>query len=194
VRALLSGVTSGWIAAVVGLVGAVVGAGATLTANWLTARTQLMLASGNREQQRAEVRRGACAEYLTAADSFMDQARELVSRMESNTPAPELNTAHATYFAGWETLQRACSPVVIAGPAELGELAEAFKSQLGALGDECDSWYAAHKSGAARSRATKFSSVQHAAYEARAAFISAAQKHAHADPGPEIARSTRICG
>jgi hypothetical protein len=72
VRDLLSGVTSGWIAAVVALVGAVIGAGATLTANWLAARTQLKLAAGNREQQRAEVRRGACADYLTATDSFMD--------------------------------------------------------------------------------------------------------------------------
>jgi hypothetical protein len=183
VRDLLSGVTSGWIAAVVALAGAVIGAGATLTANWLAARTQLQLAAGNREQQRAEVRRGACADYLTAVDSFMDQARELVSRMENDAPAPERDAAHAAYFAGWEHLQRVCAPVVIAGPGELAEQAEALKSQLGAVGDVCDSWYAAHNNGPVRSQVSKLSEAQHAARQARAAFISAAQTHAHTDPG-----------
>jgi hypothetical protein len=159
------------------------GAGATLTANWIAARTQLKLASGNREQQSAEVRRSACAGYLTATGSFMDQARELVSRMQNGAPAPERDAAHAAYFAGWEKLQPACAPAVIAGPGDPGKRAEAPKSQLGALGDECDSWYAAHKNGPVRNRASKFSSVQHAAHEARAAFISAAQQYAHADPG-----------
>lgn len=182
-RALLSSVISIWITVLAGLAGTVAGAGATLTANWITARTQLKLASGNREQHRAEVRRGACAEYLTAADSFMDQARELVSRMENGAPEPERDAAHAAYQAGWENLQRTCAPVVIAGPGELGKRAETLKSQLGALGDECDSWYAAHKKGPTRNRTSKFKSVQNAAYEARDAFISAAQEHAHADPG-----------
>jgi len=170
-RDLLSGVTSGWIAAVVALAGAVIGAGATLTANWLATRTQLQLAAGNREQQRAEVRRGACADYLTAVDSFMDQARELVSRMENGAQAAERDAAHAAYFAGWEHLQRLCAPVVIAGSGELGERAEALKSQLGALGDECDRWYAAHKNGQVRSRVSKFSDAQHTAYEANAKFL-----------------------
>jgi hypothetical protein len=182
-RDLLSGVTSGWITAVVALAGAVIGAGATLTANWLAARTQLQLAAGNREQQKAEVRRGACADYLTAVDSFLDQARELVSRMDNGAPAGERGAAHAAYFAGWEHLQRVCAPVVIAGPGELGHRAEALKSQLGALGDECDRWYAADKNGQARSRVSKFSDAQHAAYQAREAFISAAQTHAFTEPG-----------
>src|SRR2546430_3987210 len=55
--------------------------------------------------------------------------------------------------------------------------------QLGALGDQCDSWNAACETGPTRSRASKFSSAQHAAHEARDVFISAAQKHAHPDPG-----------
>jgi hypothetical protein len=157
-RDLLSGVTSEWIAAVFGLVGAVIGASATLTANWIASRTesrtQLKLAADDREQRSAEVRRDASAKYLIVVDSFMDQARELVSRMESTAPGPECDTSHESYLAGWEDLQRRCAPVVIAGPSELGERAEALKSQLGALGDECDSWYAAHKNGLTRSRAT----------------------------------------
>jgi hypothetical protein len=178
-------VTSGWIA-VIGLAGTVVGAAATLAANWLTARvtarTQLIMASGDREQQKAEVRRGACAEYLTAVDSFLDQARELASRMENNAPEPERDAAHGAYAAGWENLQRTCAPVIIAGPGELAERAESLNSQLGAVGDECDSWYKAHKNGHARSRASKFKTARDAAYDARAAFISAAQQHAYANP------------
>lgn len=178
--------TSEWIAAIFGLAGAVIGAGATLTANWIASRTesrtQLKLAADHHVQRRAEVRRAACAEYLIAVDSFMDKARELVSRMESTAPGPECDAAHKSYFAGWEDLQRRCAPVVIAGPSELGERAEELKSQLGALGDECDSWYAAHKNGLTRSRATKFSNAQRVANQARAVFISAAQKHAHPDP------------
>jgi hypothetical protein len=178
-------VTSGWIA-VIGLAGAVVGAAATLAANWLTARvtarTQLTMASGDREQQKAEVRRGACAEYLTAVDSFLDQARELVSRMENNAPEPERDAAQGAYAAGWENLQRTCAPVIIAGPGELAERAESLNSQLGAVGDECDGWYNAHKNGHARSRASKFRTARDAAYDARAAFISAARQYAYANP------------
>lgn len=173
--------TPGWIAALVGLAGAVVGASATLTANWLTARTQLKLAVGNREQQRAEVRRGASAEYLTAVDCFMDEARELVSRMENGAPGPERDAAYAAYFAGWEHLKHVCAPVIIAGPSELGERAEALQSQLAVLGDECDNWYAAHKNGALRNRASAFSNAQHAVRETRAAFVSAAQQYAYTD-------------
>lgn len=179
---LISNVTSEWIAAAFGVVGAVVGAGATLTANWIATRTQLELAAHNREQQRAEVRRAACAEYLVAVDSFMDQARELVSRMENDAPRPQCDAAHASYFAGWEHLQRVRAPVVIAGPSELGDRTDALRHQLAALGDECDSWYTAHKNGSTRGRAAKFSTAQHAAHDARTAFVSVAQKNAY--PGP----------
>ena len=175
---------SEWITTVASLAGAVVGAGATLSANWFAARTQsrtqVTLAVGKREEQSADVRRAACAEYLTAVDSFMDQARELVSRMENGAPPTECKGAHDAYSAGWELLQRVCAPVVIAGPSELAEMAEALKSQLGDLGDECDGWYAAHENGSVRGRGSKVSNAQRAAEEARAAFVSVAQKHAYA--------------
>lgn len=163
--------------------GAAVGAGATLTGNWITSRAQVKLAVENREQQRAEVRRAACAEYLVAVDSFMDQARELVARLESSAPESELDSAYGTYSAGWEDLQRKCAPVVIAGPPELGEPAQELKGQLGALADVCDGWYTAQKNGPTRSRDGKFVSARDAAREVRAAFVSAAQKYAL--PGAE---------
>jgi hypothetical protein len=175
-------VASEWVAGVAGVVGAAVGASATLTGNWIATRAQLKLAVDDREQQRAEIRRGVCAEYLVAVDSFMDQARELVARLENDAPEPELDDACATYRAGWVDLQRRCAPVVIAGPAELGQQAERLEGQLGAVGDVCDSWYAARKKGPTRSRDGTFVRARDAARTERAAFVSAAQKHALRDP------------
>jgi hypothetical protein len=114
----------------------------------------------------------------------VDQARELVSQMEDNARDPEPDDAHAAYTGGWENLQRTCAPVVIAGPGELADRAESLKSLLGGMADECDSWYAARRNGSARSsRASKFSTAQQTAYDARAAFVSAARQHAYAAPG-----------
>jgi len=169
--------TSELIVGISGVIGAAVGAGATLIANWIAAHTQLKLAAGNREQQKAAVRRDACAALLVAVDSFMDQARELVSRLENDIPGPECNAAHATYFAGWEDLQRRCAPVLIAGPNELKERAEELKEQLAGLADECDDWYEAHKSGPTRSRDRTIVNLRQSARVARDAFILAAQRY-----------------
>jgi hypothetical protein len=172
-------VSSEWIAGIFGILGAVVGAGTTLTANWISTRTQIMLAARDREQRSADVRRAACAEYLIAADSFMDRARELVRRMEDNAPKAECETLYAAYFADWEQLQRARAPVVIAGPSELGKQAERLQSHLGALGDVCDGWYAAYQNGPVPSRISEFGNAQHGALQTRTVFISVAQKHAY---------------
>jgi hypothetical protein len=169
-------VDSEWAAGVFGIAGVAVGAGATLAANWITARTQVKLAVSDREQQIAESRRVACADYLVTVDSFLDQARDLVADLENSAPESQLDTAEASYRAGWEHLQRKCAPVVVAGPPGLGELAEGLKSKLGALADECDGWYAAHKSGSKRSRDAKVVDLQTAARSAKSAFVSAAQK------------------
>ena len=184
---LIVRVSSEWVGAVFGILGAVVGAGATLTANWISTRAQLMLADRDREQRSAEVRRAACAKYLVAADSFMDQARELAHRMQGKASEAECEAAHAPYFSGWEHLQRACAPVVIAGPSELGRRAEKLRSQLGTLGDLCDNWYTAYKNGPAPSRISEFGNVRREALQIRAEFISTAQKHAHPNStnGPE---------
>jgi hypothetical protein len=169
-------VSSDWIAAVFGILGTVVGAGATLIANWLSTRTQLVLAERDREDKKAEVRRIACAKYLIAADSFADHARELASRMDQKARAEDCEAAHKPYSAGWEKLQHACAPVVIAGPDKLGEQAELLKSKLGSVGDLCDSWYVAYQKGSTRSRISDYSEARLGAEDARKNFVSAAQK------------------
>jgi hypothetical protein len=182
-RALLIGVASEWIPAVAGLAGAAVGASATLATNWIANRTQVKLAVGNRAQQIADVRRAAFAEYLTAVDTFLDQARDLASRMDQRAPSTECEAAHVNYLVGWESLNRACAPTIIAGPAEVAELAEELQSQLGDLGDTCDSWYSAHQNSSVRSRLSVFGSARQSARDARDAFISAARKHAYPEAG-----------
>jgi len=178
---LILPVGSEWIAAIFGILGTVVGAGATLTANWISTRTQLVLANRDREQRSAEVRRAAYAEYLIAADSFMDQARELAHRMQNDASRAECEAVYGPYFASWEQLQRAYAPVVIAGPNELGKLAEKLQSRIGALGDLCDDWYSAYKNGPTPSRISEFGKARHEAMLSRAIFISVAQKYAHPD-------------
>lgn len=186
-----------WITAVASITGAVVGAGATLIANWISARsqsrtqmilaaeqarTQMMSAADEREKQDAEVRRVACAEYLIAADSFYDQARELVYRMENGAEPSELKEAHDDYSAGWKLLKRAVAPVVIAGPRDLGEQADALMAKLAELGKVCDDWYTARvRDPSVRGRGTKFWNARAAAEGARAEFVSAAQKRTRPD-------------
>jgi hypothetical protein len=144
------------------------------------------MADRDREQRSAEVRRTSCAEYLVAVDSFMDQARELAHRMHGDTPRAECQTAHETYFVGWEQLQRAYAPVVIAGPNELAKRAEDLQSQIGAVGDLCDGWYSAYKNGPTPNRITEFGKARHEALLSRSVFISIAQKHAYANSNKSV--------
>lgn len=159
-----------------------VGSGATLATNWITSRTQRELAANDREQRRAEVRRAAYADFLVAVESFKDQARELVYRIENDVPKPECDAAQATYFAGWQDLQRTYAPVRIAGPSELAKRAEGLQYRLAALADVCDSWYTAHQNGPTRSRDGRFVSARDAANEAIDTFITAAQNTVNYDP------------
>ena len=161
--------------------------GSKLATARVTARTQLTMACGDREQQKAEERRGVCDEYLTAVDSFWDQESELVERMEINEPEPEREAAHTAYVAGWENLQRTCAPVIIAGPSELADRAESLKSLLGAAGYDATSGTTRIRTGAHADRLSKYRTAREAAYNDRAAFISAAQQHAYANPGKPLA-------
>jgi hypothetical protein len=173
-----------WIVGLFGAVGTGIGSAATIAASWMATRTQRQLAVGDRGARRAEVRRAACAEYLTTVDSFMDGARELVSRMENNAPKPECARVHAAYLKSWEEFQRQRAPVVIAGPKGLGIKAEELHEHLGGLADVCDAWYEAYKAGPVRSRIGRFGDARLAASEAREEFITAAQDYAHYTYGP----------
>jgi hypothetical protein len=57
-------VSAEWIAAMAGILGAIAGAGGTLTANWISSRTQVKLSDCDRKQREAETRRDAYAKYL----------------------------------------------------------------------------------------------------------------------------------
>jgi hypothetical protein len=109
----------------------------------------------------------------------MDQARELVHKMDGNAPATECERWYATYYAGWEQLHSASAPVIIAGPGELGKQTERLQSYLGALGDVCDGWYAAYMNGQTPSRLSKYGDARDAASQTRTVFIATAQKYVH---------------
>ena len=187
-----------WITAIASIAGAVVGAGTTLIANLISShsqsrtqvmlaadqvRTQVMLAADERNKHIADVRRAACSEYLTAADSFYDQARELAARMHGGAEPAELKDAHDDYFEGWKLLQRVVAPVVIGGPPCLSEKADAFMLKLGDLANICDKWHDAHvRDPSTPSRGTKVENAQEASNKARDEFISVAQRNAFPDP------------
>lgn len=161
------------------MLGAGLGAGATVTASWTATRSQRDVVTASRDSHAAEVRRAAYADFLTIVDSFTDRARAVVAAMENFVPLPECEAAFRAYVAEWEELQRKCAPVIIAGPAGAGERAAALRGQLGAMADECDTWYKAHMQGPARPRSARFLEAHQTVGEYRAAFVAAAQAAAY---------------
>jgi len=127
----------------------------------------------------AEVRRAAYGDYLTAVYCFMDRSRELIAMIERDAGASECDNAHRAYLEEWDRLQGAYAPVIIAGPSEIEESAEALRSRLGFLADVCDGYYAAYVSGEKGARTEKFTSIQKAAKDARAKFSSAARDNVY---------------
>jgi hypothetical protein len=184
-------VASYWITAIASIAGAVVGASATLSANWLTARsqfrTQMMLAADEHEKQVADVRAAACSKYLTAADIFYEDVRKLVSRMEARVVPAELKDDHYAHSAGWKHLQRVIAPVVIAGPSDLARRADTHMSKLAELSQACDDWYLAYvRNPSTPGRGTKFWSLRVAADEARADFIVEARTNTYPEKKPAV--------
>ena len=150
-----------------------------MAAGWTATHGGRDVAGGDRDGRTAEIRRKAYAEYLTAADRFADRARAVVAAMENGVPLSECEGAFRAYEADWEDLQRTSAPVVIAGPADVGDRAAELRAQLGAMADECDRWYKAHMQAPTRMRAMRFWDAQQAVREVRGGFIAAAQAHAH---------------
>ncbi len=152
--------TSEWIFGVFTALGALLGAGATLTSGLIGNRTQRGLAAASRKAQIAEARREAYAAYLTAAMS-------------------ECSVAHRSYLGDWERRQPTYAPVLIAGPGQIEESAEVLRFCLGDLSDKCDRWYEAHRNGRKLPNAENVLDAQLAARDARLKFASAARDHVY---------------
>ena len=171
--------TSEWLSGAFTALGAVLGAGATLTAGLIGNRTQRGLAEASRKAQIVEVRREAYAEYLTAVYSFMDRARELIAKLEENADMSECDAARRAYLEDWGDLQPTYAPVLVAGPSQIEESAENLRFCLGDLADECDGWYTARKNGSKFRNAEKALNPQLAARRARSEFASAARDYVY---------------
>lgn len=158
-----------------GAVGALIGAGTTLTANMITARGQKRLAHDSRKERAADIRRDACAVYLTSVEGFLDRCRELVTALDEDSSGEARERAHEAYLAEWNDLLRSCAPVVIAGPSALGGKAMTLRQAIASLSDECDRWYASYAAGSTRARWAKYHEARSIVDEAHDAFIATAQ-------------------
>lgn len=139
--------TSAWLSGFFAAVGALIGAGATLSSGLITNRAQQRLAAETRTAQVADVRRAAYGDYLTAVYSFMDRSREVIAMIENDVSTTECHAAHRAYLEEWDHLQGAYAPVIIAGPSEIEGSAEALRSCLALLADQCDEFYKAYMNG-----------------------------------------------
>jgi hypothetical protein len=129
------------ISGVVGVVGVV----STAVTAWVGSRsefrTQAMLIADERSRRIEDIRRTGCAEFLTAAYAFADQARKLADRMKAHADPEDVKEVHDAYVAAWESLRLVAAPVYIAGPSLLKEAAWSLMNALGELGGTYDEWY-----------------------------------------------------
>ncbi|MBO0830834.1 MAG: hypothetical protein J2P28_00895 [Actinobacteria bacterium] len=156
------------------LVGTGLGSFATLTGTWMATRKRRLMG------ERGAARRQVYADYLGAADKFTERARVVVAAMENGAQLKDCEAVFRAYAADWETYQRTCAPVLIAGPAEVGSRASDLRGQLAAMADECDRLYKSYMDAPGRkTRAAKFPGTERAVQNARDKFIAAAQTHAY---------------
>jgi hypothetical protein len=183
-------VASDWVTGLFAVLGAGIGSAGTMAASWTALRARRDLVLDGPDDQMAVVRRQTYAEYLSAVDGFADRARAVVAAVENAAPLSECEAVFRAYSAEWEQLQRTCSPVVIAGPSNVAERAADLRGQLGLMADECDRLYKAYMQSPTRMQGGRFLHAQHAARDARSAFIAAAQAHAYGRPASLPAESS----
>jgi hypothetical protein len=171
-------VASDWVTGLFAVVGAGIGSAGTMAASWTALRARHEAELDGPDGPMAAIRRQTYAEYLAAVDGFADRARSVVAAVENGAALTECEAAFRGYAADWEVLQRSCSPVVIAGPANVAERAAELRGQLGIMADECDRLYKAYMQSPTRMQAGRFLHAQQSARDARSAFIAAAQAHA----------------
>jgi hypothetical protein len=177
-------VASDWVTGLFTLVGAGLGSAATMAANWNATRTRR---DADNDGRIATVRREAYADYLSTADSFADRAQAVMVAIENSVSVTDCEGVFRAYVAEWEHLQRACSPVLIAGPPPVSERAADLRGQLGAMADECDRWYKTYVQSLqspTRLQAGRFLQAQQAVRDTRASFIAVAQAHVYGGSPP----------
>jgi hypothetical protein len=127
--------------AVFGAIGTLVGGGVTLTANWITARTQHRVATEDRRQKNAEVRRDAYSAFLAAAELFQDRGRELVERISPDAPNEKIESAHAAFYEAWEDAKRKRTSVLISGPEDIVPSVNKLRDKLAEFYSLCNNAY-----------------------------------------------------
>lgn len=167
---------SEWLPALFGAIGTMVGAGVTLTANWIVSHTQRYLATEDRRQRNAEVRRDACSIFLASALIFEDRGRELVDSIRFGASEARITSAYEAYYEAWEDVKRKRASVLVSGPDDVAHMAEKLHDSLTELSIFCDSAYykRSQRAGASRGYLDRLQ----AARDASAEFASIASKYA----------------
>ncbi|SCF06466.1 hypothetical protein GA0070607_5093 [Micromonospora coriariae] len=153
---LLPCVTTEFTTGLFGLLGALVGGGATFAVGYLsthTQRAQAEKARGNeladaeraRISQLADARSGAYVVLLTRVDSFLDQARELSDLLNLHPEGEQPTDQHRQYTAEWNQLVAANAVVQVAGPDSLAQRAQALLDAVGSLSEIIDKRYRGHR-------------------------------------------------
>ncbi|MET9262398.1 hypothetical protein [Amycolatopsis sp. NPDC004079] len=151
-----------------------IGAAATLTANWITARSQQKVETSKQSAANTEVRRSACAEYLATLYALQDNMREVIRICRNVREEQQVEDSYQEYLTTWKALHEKCAPVVLAGPAALADLANDARQKIAEPAGAVDDVYSAFKRGAQKLHTDKYFIAARGAEEAVNKFATAA--------------------
>lgn len=135
---------SEWLPALFGVIGTLLGGAVTLTANWISSRTQRYLAIEDHNQQNAAIRREAYAPFLASAAMLKDRGRELAESIRAEIPDEDkIESLRKVYYESWEDMKGKRPLALIVGPSDSGmpDIVNNLHGALIAFADHCDAIY-----------------------------------------------------
>ncbi|QGN48612.1 hypothetical protein GKC29_18450 [Micromonospora sp. WMMC415] len=135
-----------------GLLGALVGGGATFGVGYLSSRVQrahaeqarvneVADAEQARRSQLADARNAAYIVFLSRVDSFLDQARELEELLDLVSTEERPTDQYRQYVAEWNELVTANATVQLAGPEPTAHRAQDLLDAVGTYSEMIDKRY-----------------------------------------------------
>ena len=133
---------SEWLPALFGVIGTLLGGSVTLTANWISSSTQRYLATEDRNQQNAAIRREAYASLLASASMLKDRGRELAESIIAERPDEErITSLHKVYYDSWEDVKERRPLALIVGPIDMPAIINELHYSLAAFSACCDKMF-----------------------------------------------------
>jgi hypothetical protein len=133
---------SEWLPALFGVIGTLLGGSVTLTANWISSSTQRYVATEDRNQQNAAIRREAYASLLASASMLKDRGRELAESIIAERPDEErIKSLHKVYYDSWEDVKERRPLALIVGPIHMPAIINDLHYSLVAFSACCDKMF-----------------------------------------------------